>query len=36
METYNKHKTLVHKINFKIKITICLYKNLRNMRLKEK
>ena len=24
----NKHKTLVHKINFKIKITICLHKNL--------
>ena len=35
METYNKHKALVHKMNLKIKIATCLYKNLRNMRLKE-
>ena len=35
METYNKHKTLEHKINLKIKITTCLNKNLRNMRLRE-
>ena len=31
----NKHKTL-HKLNFKIKITICLHKNFRKVRLKRK
>ena len=33
---YYKHNTLVHKINFKIKITICLHKNLEMWSLKEK
>ena len=35
-KTYNKHKTLVHKINFKIKITICVRKYLTKVKLKRK
>ena len=30
------HKTLVHKINIKIKITICLRKNLTKVKLQRK